>query len=221
MVATNITIAIDGPAGAGKSTVAKKVANKLSIEYIDTGSMYRALTYKVLKNGLNPKSKEDVISLIENTSIDFKNNHIFLDGINVDKEIRDNIINNNVSYIAIIKEVREAMVKLQQNMAKTKSVIMDGRDIGTVVLPDASYKFFITASVEERANRRFKELKEKGELSITLDQIKKEILERDKIDSTRKISPLIQGKDSIVIDTTYKTIEECVEEIISIINRGK
>lgn len=221
MVATNITIAIDGPAGAGKSTVAKKVANKLSIEYIDTGSMYRALTYKVLKNGLNPKSKEDVISLIENTSIDFKNNHIFLDGINVDKEIRDNIINNNVSYIAIIKEVREAMVKLQQNMAKTKSVIMDGRDIGTVVLPDASYKFFITASVEERANRRFKELKEKGELSITLDQIKKEILERDKIDSTRKISPLIQGKDSIVIDTTYKTIEECVEEIIFIINRGK
>lgn len=221
MVATNITIAIDGPAGAGKSTVAKKVANKLSIEYIDTGSMYRALTYKVLKNGLNPKSKEDVISLIENTSIDFKNNHIFLDGINVDKEIRDNIINNNVSYIAIIKEVREAMVKLQQNMAKTKSVIMDGRDIGTVVLPDASYKFFITASVEERANRRFKELKEKGELSITLDQIKKEILERDKIDSTRKISPLIQGKDSIVIDTTNKTIEECVEEIISIINRGK
>lgn len=220
MVATNITIAIDGPAGAGKSTVAKKVANKLSIEYIDTGSMYRALTYKVLKNGLNPKSKEDVISLIENTSIDFKNNHIFLDGINVDKEIRDNIINNNVSYIAIIKEVREAMVKLQQNMAKTKSVIMDGRDIGTVVLPDADFKFFLTASVDERASRRYKELLEKGEERVSYEQIKKEIENRDRIDSTREFAPLKESVDSYRLDTTNKTIDECVEEIISIVKRG-
>ncbi|WP_244971098.1 (d)CMP kinase [Tissierella pigra] len=215
----NITVAIDGPAGAGKSTVAKKMAEMLSFEYIDTGAMYRALTLKILKLGLDPMSVEDVVNTMNSTSIDFKDNHIYLDNIQVDKEIRENIISQNVSYIAKIKEVREGMVRIQQELAKTKSVIMDGRDITTVVLPNADFKFFITASVEERANRRHKELIEKGENNISYEDIKREIENRDKIDSTREIAPLTQSRDSYKIDTTNKTIDECIEEMISIINR--
>ena len=215
----NITVAIDGPAGAGKSTVAKKMAEMLSFEYIDTGAMYRALTLKILKLGLDPMSVEDVVNTMNSTSIDFKDNHIYLDNIQVDKEIRENIISQNVSYIAKIKEVREGMVRIQQELAKTKSVIMDGRDITTVVLPNADFKFFITASVEERANRRYKELIEKGENNISYEDIKREIENRDKIDSTREIAPLTQSRDSYKIDTTNKTIDECIEEMISIINR--
>ncbi|MST99937.1 (d)CMP kinase [Tissierella sp. DSM 105185] len=215
----NITVAIDGPAGAGKSTVAKKMAEMLSFEYIDTGAMYRALTLKILKLGLDPMSVEDVVNTMNSTSIDFKDNHIYLDNIQVDKEIRENIISQNVSYIAKIKEVREGMVRIQQELAKTKSVIMDGRDITTVVLPNADFKFFITASVEERANRRYKELIEKGENNISYEDIKREIENRDKIDSTREIAPLTQSRDSYKIDTTNKTIDECIEEMISMINR--
>lgn len=217
MLDRNITIAIDGPAGAGKSTIAKKVAEILSIEYIDTGAMYRAITLKVLNEGLDPKSVEDVKSVLVRTSIDFRNNHIYLDNKNVDKEIRENRISKNVSYVAKIKEVREAMVKIQQELAKTKSVIMDGRDIGTVVLPNADYKFFIVASVEERARRRYKELLEKGEEGISYEDVKKEIENRDRIDSTREISPLVKSQDAYLLDTTGKTVDECVEEIISII----
>ncbi len=217
MLDRNITIAIDGPAGAGKSTIAKKVAEILSIEYIDTGAMYRAITLKVLNEGLDPKSVEDVKSVLGRTSIDFRNNHIYLDNKNVDKEIRENRISKNVSYVAKIKEVREAMVKIQQELAKTKSVIMDGRDIGTVVLPNADYKFFIVASVEERARRRYKELLEKGEEGISYEDVKKEIENRDRIDSTREISPLVKSQDAYLLDTTGKTVDECVEEIISII----
>ncbi|CAK7016806.1 (d)CMP kinase [Tissierella carlieri] len=220
MLGKNITIAIDGPAGAGKSTIAKKVAEDLFIEYIDTGAMYRALTLKVLKLGLNPESIDDVIDTMKNTSIDFRNNHIYLDDIQVDKEIRENIINKNVSFIAQIKEVREGMVKIQQELARTKSIIMDGRDIGTVVLPDADFKFFLTASVEERACRRYKELLEKGEGGISYEQIKEEIENRDRIDSTREIAPLTESKDAYRLDTTNKTIDECVKDIISIVKRG-
>lgn len=220
MLTKNITIAIDGPAGAGKSTIAKKIAEILSFEYIDTGSMYRALTLKILGLKLDPKSEKDVIDIMRDTVIDFQDNHIYLDGEKVDKQIRENIINKNVSYIAKIKEIRESMVRIQQQLALTKSVIMDGRDIGTIVLPNADYKFFITASVDERANRRYKELLEKGEMEISFDQIKKEIINRDRIDSTRKNSPLIQSEDSYLLDTTNKTIDECVNEIISIVKRG-
>lgn len=220
MLNKNISIAIDGPAGAGKSTIAKKVSEILSIEYIDTGAMYRALTLKVLNLNLDPKSSRDVISTLDKSFIDFKDNHIYLDGIKVDKEIRNNIINKNVSYIARIKEVREGMVKAQQNLAKTKSVIMDGRDIGTVVLTNADYKFFITASVEERARRRYNELVEKGEKNISLTSIQKEIENRDKIDSNRKVSPLIKSEDAYLIDTTCMTVDEVVGKIISIVEGG-
>lgn len=217
MLNKNITIAIDGPAGAGKSTIAKKIAEALSIEYVDTGAMYRALTLKVLRLGINPLSTNNVIDTLNSTSIDFKNNHIYLDGIQVDKEIRDNVINKNVSFIAQIKEVREGMVKIQQELAKTKSIIMDGRDIGTVVLPNADFKFFLTASVEERAVRRYKELLEKEEKEISYEQVKLDIENRDKIDSTRENSPLVESEDAYKLDTTNKTIEESVEEVISIV----
>ena len=216
----NISIAIDGPAGAGKSTIAKKIAEELCIEYIDTGAMYRALTLKVLQLQLNPKDENDVIAAIQNTNVDFRNNDIYLDDINVEKQIRENIINNNVSFVAKVKEVRDAMVSRQRELSKMKSIIMDGRDIGSVVLPNAEFKFFITATVDERANRRYKELIGKGETDISFEQIRQEIEDRDKIDMTRDIAPLIQTKDACKIDTTNMTINECVAKIISIVKGG-
>lgn len=215
------SIAVDGPAGAGKSTIAKRASEVLKIEYIDTGAMYRALTYKVLEKKIDPKDTENVIEILNKTNIDFIDNHIYLDGLKVDKEIRDNKVSSNSSYIAIIKEVRDRMVFLQQRMAKEKSVIMDGRDITTVVLPNADYKFFITATVEERSKRRYKELIEKGESNITLEKIIEDIKRRDKIDSNREIAPLTKTEDSYLIDTTDKSIEECVNIIVSMVKGGK
>ncbi|MFY9482295.1 MAG: (d)CMP kinase [Tissierellaceae bacterium] len=216
----NYSIAIDGPSASGKSTIAKEVAKKLNIEYIDTGAMYRALTYKVLKNKIDVKDTQGVIEILKNTNIDFINNSIYLDGVIVDKEIRQNIVSKTVSYIARIKEVREILVHLQQSMAKTKNVIMDGRDIGTVVLPDANYKFYVTASVDERARRRYKELLDRGEKNISLEDIVADIVKRDEIDSNREIGPLIQAEDAHVLDTTNRTIDESVDFIISIVTGG-
>lgn len=211
-----LVIAVDGPAGAGKSTIAKKISRILNIEYIDTGAMYRAFTLKILSSNIDIDNLDEVLKVLDNTSIEFKNNHIYLDGKRVDEDIRSNIINNNVSKISKIKEVRQKLVELQKQIAKSNNVIMDGRDIGTVVLPNANYKFFITASAEERALRRYKELIEKGE-NITYEQVLKEIKKRDEIDSTREIAPLKKSPDAYEIDTTNKTIEECVHEVISII----
>lgn len=212
-----LVIAVDGPAGAGKSTIAKKIAEILKLEYIDTGAMYRALTLKAIEVGVNPNDKEEILKLIKDTSISFKDNHIYLDGKNVDEKIRKNIVNNNVSNISKIKEVRDNMVKLQRGMSKSNNVIMDGRDIGTVVLPNANYKFFINASVEERGRRRYKELLEKNERNISYEQVLSEIKARDKIDSTRKNSPLKKSQDAFEIDTTNKTVKACINEIIDII----
>lgn len=209
----HFSIAIDGPAGAGKSTVAKLVAAKLKIDYIDTGAMYRAFTLKLINDNIDFNNLEEVVKVLKTTSIDFKDNHIYIDGNIVDEEIRDNVISNNVSEVAKIKEVRERLVELQREIAKNKSTVMDGRDIGSTVLKDAKYKFFITASVDERASRRYKELKSKDN-TLSLDSIKDEITKRDTIDSTRKISPLIQCEDAIVIDTTDKNIEDTVKEIL-------
>jgi len=213
-------VAVDGPAGAGKSTVAKKVAEVLNIEYIDTGAMYRALTYKVLKEGIDPLDSKEVIRLLGSTKIDFNQRSIYLDNVNVDSEIRLNRVSQNVSYIAAIEKVREEMVMIQQNMAKEKSIIMDGRDIGTVVLPDAEFKFFITASSKERAKRRYEELLRRGEVNISLEEIQSDIEARDNIDSNRKVGPLKQAPDAHLIDTTNKTVDECVKIMVSTILGG-
>lgn len=212
-----LVVAIDGPAGAGKSTISKKIANALKLEYIDTGAMYRALTLKVLEEGIDINDVDKILDILAKTSITFNDNHIYLDGVRVDKEIRENRINLHVSDIAKIKEVRREMVKIQRKLSHVSNVIMDGRDIGTVVLPNANFKFFITASVEERANRRYKELLSKGEKNVNYEQILKEIKERDRIDSTREFAPLKKAKDAYEIDTTNMTICEVVDKIINII----
>lgn len=214
------SVAVDGPAGAGKSTIANKVAKELNIEYIDTGAMYRALTLKVLRQDKDPKNIDEVIQVLKNTSIDFENKHILLDGKAVDQEIRENSINRNVSFVSQYKEIREEMVLLQQKMAMSKSIIMDGRDIATVVLPNADYKFFITASVEERARRRYIELLEKGYRESTYEQVLNDIKMRDDIDSNREIAPLTIADDAYVLDTTNKTIDESVDIMVSIIKGG-
>lgn len=215
-----ISVAIDGPAGAGKSTIANKVASILKLEYIDTGAMYRALTLKVLNENKDPKNKDEVLKILKNSKIDFDKKHILLDGKLVDEYIRENIISKNVSYVSQFKEVRQEMVFMQQEMANRKSVVMDGRDITTVVLPNAKYKFFITATVEERARRRYIELLDKGQADSTYTQVLKDIKRRDEIDSSREIGPLTIADDAYVLDTTDKTIDESVDLIVNIIRGG-
>nr|WP_300004482.1 (d)CMP kinase [Tissierella sp.] len=212
------SIAIDGPASSGKSTIAKRVSKILNIEYIDTGAMYRALTWKVLENNIDPKNKNHVIEILKDTSIDFKEGNIVLDGKVINEEIRLNYVSQNVSYIAVIPEVRERLVELQKKMARSKSIVMDGRDIGTVVLIKAKYKFFLTATIEERAIRRFKELEQNGDKTTSLQEIQDDIRKRDKIDSNRETSPLKQAEDAILIDTTDKSIDEVIDVIISSVN---
>ena len=213
------SIAIDGPASSGKSTIAKEVSKILRIEYIDTGAMYRALTWKTLEHNINSNDKEKIIELLRNTSIDFKEASIYLDGKIINDEIRLNYVSKNVSYIAIIPEVREALVELQKKMSKSKSIVMDGRDIGTVVLTDAEYKFFLTATIEERAIRRYKELEKTVDNKVTLQEIQEDIRKRDEIDTNRETAPLRQAKDAILIDTTEKSIEEVIDIIVSSIKR--
>lgn len=212
----HFSIAIDGPAGAGKSTIAKLIADKLNVAYVDTGSMYRAFTLKLLDNNIDLKDLKRVIEVLKETSIDFKDNHIYLDGKIVDTEIRDNKISNNVSQVAKIGEVRQRLVEIQREIARNKSTVMDGRDIGSHVLEDAKYKFYLTASVEERANRRYNQIESKDD-SISLNLIKKEIEQRDEIDTTRSISPLVKSDDAIEIDSTDESIEETVARILSIV----
>ncbi len=209
-------IAIDGPAGAGKSTIAKCLADMIGYTYIDSGAMYRALTLKALRENIPMKETERIISLAEQTDIDFKENSIYIDGRASDKEIREEAVNRNVSYVAAIPEVRRLMVELQRKISRNKNVVMDGRDVGTVIFPSASIKFFITASVEERALRRCSELKEKG-YAAEIENIKAQIVKRDHIDSTREDSPLVAASDAILIDTTGKSVETVLDEVIKYI----
>lgn len=215
-------IAIDGPAGAGKSTVAKLLAQKLGVIYIDTGAMYRALTLKALRLGVNLDDINTLTELAKSISIYFKNEgeqqHIYCDGENVTEEIRTPEVSNNVSKIAAYTSIREIMVKQQQEMAKSSSVVMDGRDIGECVLPDADYKFFLTASIEERAKRRILELKKQG-YDVSLEDVKEDIILRDTNDANREVGALKILKDSIVIDTSDKTIIEVLDTMISVIKR--
>ncbi|KRQ86624.1 Cytidylate kinase [Caloramator mitchellensis] len=212
-----ISIAIDGPAGAGKSTIARIIADKLNIEYIDTGAMYRAVTLKFLRKGIDLDNDYDKISnILSYTDINFEKGKIYLDDEDVSEEIRLPEIGKYVSRVAAMPEVREKLVKLQREIALKKSVIMDGRDIGTNVLMNADVKIFLIASAEERARRRYTELHEKG-IEVSFDEIYKEIENRDYIDSTRKINPLRKAEDAITIDSSNKTINEVVEDILLII----
>lgn len=214
-------VAIDGPAGAGKSTVAKLVAKKLGFLYIDTGAMYRALTLKVKRLRLNLKDKTAIIDIMKKTNINLKYNQgslcVILDGEDITGEIRKPYITDGVSDIAKIKQVRKLMTQLQRKFAKDNDSVLEGRDIGTVVFPKAKYKFFIDADFKERVNRRFKELKENNE-NVTLEFVEKDLALRDKIDSTREFAPLKKAADAIYIDTTNLRINKVVEKIISCIN---
>lgn len=212
-------IAIDGPAGAGKSTIAKKIAQETGFIYIDTGAMYRALTWKALKNGIDLDDTKALRELALKVNIHFHNNsiqQIFCDDQNVTEDIRLPEVTNSVSRVAAHPVVREVMVKKQQEMANTVSIVMDGRDIGECVLPDADYKFFITAGIEERANRRAKEMKQKG-LTSDWESVKEEIAARDKMDMEREVGALKILEDSIIIDTSDFSIEQVLTKILSII----
>jgi len=213
-------IAIDGPAGSGKSTVAKILADKLNLTYIDTGAMYRAITLKIIWNKINLNDPKGIQKLMENTSISIRNNRVFLDNKDVSNKLRTPEVNKLVSQVSKIKKIRQHMVKLQKEMARDNNVIMDGRDIATRVLPDADFKFFLTASLEERAKRRAKDLKEAGYI-YDFEQIKEEIKARDKMDIERRESPLRKAKDAVLINTTNKSIQEVVDEILSHIKGGK
>lgn len=208
-----ISIAIDGPAGAGKSTIAKELASKLNFVYIDTGAMYRAITYKALK--LNIKLDDtSSYQFLDNTNLELtKDNKILIDNVDVTKEIRKRAVTNSVSIVSSIKKVRETLVTLQRKMALNQDVIMDGRDIGSNVLKDATIKFFLTASVLERAKRRYLELNNK----VSFDIVKRDIINRDNIDSTRELNPLVKAHDAIEIDTSNLTALEVVNILTDII----
>jgi cytidylate kinase len=209
-------IAIDGPSGAGKSTIAKRVAKLMGIDYIDTGAMYRAMGYKILQNNIRLDDQEALARLLAQTEIDFSSGNIILDGEIVNDRIRTPEVSKMASDCSALPEVREKLVALQKKMGQVKSVVMDGRDIGTNVLTDAEFKFFMTASSAERAHRRWLELSEKGE-NVDLDQVEADIIQRDHNDSTRKLNPLKKADDAIELDTTGMTIEEVTEKILEVI----
>ena len=211
-----INIAIDGPAGAGKSTVARKVASALQYVYIDTGAMYRAVTLKVLDSGVPKDDDEAVGRLADGLDIVLlpggDGQQVRVNGEDVTAKLRSLEINRSVSYVARLSRVRLRMAELQRNMAAGKGVVMDGRDIGTHVLPDAELKVFLTATPRERAKRRFMELEPGTE--ITLDQLEREIEERDRLDREREIAPLLQAADARLLDSTGMTVDEVAEEIV-------
>ncbi|MFA6308165.1 MAG: (d)CMP kinase [Clostridia bacterium] len=218
-----INIAIDGPAGAGKSTIARRIADKLGMLYIDTGAMYRAVALKAVNNSFDTRDKDKVLSILKDISINIihmnKEQHVLLDGKDVNMEIRTPEISIGASNVAVIPEVRLKLVQIQRKIANNNDVVMDGRDIGSFVLPNANLKIFLSASVDERSNRRLKELHEKNVNDISFEDVKNDIITRDKNDSTRNFAPLIKAEDAIEIDTTEMTIDEVVKKIISLIGK--
>ena len=219
-----MNIAIDGPAGAGKSTIAKLLAAKLGILYLDTGAMYRAVGFKALNTGVDIADAAAVEKMLVDTKIDVKQEggvqHVYLDGKDVSVDIRENRVSKAASDISAVPCVRYKMVELQREIAAKCDTVLDGRDIGTFVLPNAEHKIFLTASAEERAKRRFAELKAKGS-DLTFEQIKDDILKRDYNDSHRALAPLKKADDATEVDTTSMTIEEVTEKLCAIIGAKK
>ena len=218
---TNIIIAIDGPASSGKSTTAKRLAKLLRFVYIDTGAMYRACALCSLKSGIEISDHENLKKMIKEISISFEynenGNQVFLNGENVSERIREEDISRLSSEIAVIDFVRERMVALQQDMGQNGSVILDGRDIGTVVFPEADFKFYMDASVEKRAERRFKELTDRG-INTEFNSVLEEMKWRDHNDMNREISPLRKADDAIIVKTDDMTIDEQVSYIYNVVN---
>lgn len=214
-----IVIAIDGFSSCGKSTLAKQLAKSLGYGYIDTGAMYRAVTLYFLQNDINLEDKEAISTALKNIHIEFKatekGNTTFLNGRNVEADIRSMYVSNHVSPVAAISSVRRFLVKQQQILGEKKGIVMDGRDIGTVVFPNAELKIFVTAAPEERARRRFLEMQEKG-MDADLGAISANLKERDHIDSTREDSPLKQAEDAVVIDNTHLTRDEQLQQAITL-----
>lgn len=218
---TKSVIAIDGPAGAGKSTISKMVAKQLKYIYIDTGAMYRAVAWRVLQEYKPPISTEQIIASVQDIDIklsydDNQNLQVETNGTNVTTEIRTPQVTALVSQVAAVGQVREKMVELQRNMAKQGKILMDGRDIGTCVLPNADLKIYLTASADERANRRAKQMAQKG-YNIDVEKIKTDIIARDEADMNREISPLKKADDAILLDTTDMTIDEVLKTIIKMV----
>ena len=215
----NYAIAIDGPAAAGKSTVAKLLAKKLNITYIDTGAMYRAFTYYVLSKNFDPKDEAVCSQLIDEVLIQLMPNNIVLcNGIDVTKAIREQTVTDHVSFIASYKSIRLSLVEMQRKLAKKVSVVMDGRDIGTYVLPEDNVKIYQIASIETSAVRRYEENLAKG-IACTLDQVEEDLRRRDYIDSHRDFAPLRPAEDSILLDTSFMTVDQAVQKILEIIQK--
>ena len=212
MQKTKLRIAIDGPAGAGKSTIAKRLASDLGIDYIDTGAMYRAIALKLVRAGIDYRDAEALNELLARTDVDFDQGHVLLDGEIVDSKIRTPDVSKMASDSSTVLAIREKLVALQRAMGEKKSLVMDGRDIGTNVLKDAEYKFYLTASVAVRALRRAKEMEEKGE-AVDLAQVEADIRFRDHQDSTRQHNPLKKAEDAFEIDSSDIGIEEVVRRI--------
>lgn len=211
-----ISVAIDGPAGAGKSTIAMLVAKKFDLMYINTGAMYRTVALKCKENNIGINEVDKICNLIDSMEMKFENDELILNGENIQSKLIMPEISSVVSSFASIKEVRERLVKLQRDMSNKFNVIMDGRDIGTVVLKESKYKFFLTATPKERADRRFKELKERG-LDVDYNNILEDIIRRDYEDTNRAIDPLRKADDAIEIDTTGLNIKEVTDKICSYI----
>ncbi len=220
-----LQVAIDGPASSGKSTVAKIIAKRFGYVYCDTGAMYRSVTWAALENGIDVSDTKQVIDLARRIKITFEpgqpDQRVFVDGHEVTKDIRTEKIAANVSAVAAIPEVRAQMVEQQRQIAQAGGIVMDGRDIGTTVLPDAQVKMFLVASAHERARRRYEENLQKGLATQSLDELEAAIKLRDQKDSTRKVSPLTQAKDAILIDTTSLTIDQVVDEISALIKKTR
>lgn len=212
-------VAIDGPAGAGKSTIAKLVAKEKGYIYVDTGAMYRGLAIHFLDKGIQPQETEKVIEACKDAEVTIAYEdavqHVYLNGKDISSRLRNEEVGNMASVTSAIPEVRKKLLELQQNLAKTQNVIMDGRDIGTCVLPHADVKVYLTASVETRAKRRYQELQEKGE-ECNLEEIAHDIEERDRRDMTREIAPLKQAEDAVLVDSSDMTIAEVVKTIVDL-----